>query len=252
MSNYQSYFICTSPRSGSTLLCRLLKASGVAGDPRSYFHENSIAEWQTELGLSLATNGPEQGILSTVFQAVREQSADGTGLCGVRLQRFSSGFFFQKLAVLQPMLSSDRSRLEAEFGPTLFIYLTRADKVQQAVSYVKAQQTGLWHRAPDGTELERLSPPQDPVYDRTALQETHDLFLKHDRDWLDWFRSEGISPYRISYDQLSEDPTGTLRGLLQALGKDPGAAQGVDPGIAKLSDKTNTDWIRQLKAVLGR
>ena len=29
----------------------------------------------------------------------------------------------------------------------------------------KAQQTGLWHIAPDGTELERVAPAQEPHYD---------------------------------------------------------------------------------------
>lgn len=44
-----SYLICATPRTGSTLLCSLLKSTGVAGIPESYFRspdEDSFAlEW---------------------------------------------------------------------------------------------------------------------------------------------------------------------------------------------------------------
>ena len=42
---FDSYIICTSPRSGSTLLCKLLEATGVAGVPGSHFHDPSISDW---------------------------------------------------------------------------------------------------------------------------------------------------------------------------------------------------------------
>src|SRR4051812_39199959 len=32
-----SYLVCATPRSGSTLLCELLSATGVAGRPQEYF-----------------------------------------------------------------------------------------------------------------------------------------------------------------------------------------------------------------------
>src|SRR5215213_3769543 len=34
-----SYLICTTPRSGSTLLCELLEGTGVAGRPDEYFQQ---------------------------------------------------------------------------------------------------------------------------------------------------------------------------------------------------------------------
>lgn len=250
MPNYQSYVICTSPRSGSTLCCRLLRGSGVAGDPRSYFHEQSVSAWQKSLGLAPIPSQSKRGTLETVFAAARDKGTVNTDLFGLRLQRHSFDYFFKKLAVLHPQLPAESAEFEAEFGATLFIHLTRTDKIRQAVSYVKAQQTGLWHQAPDGTELERLSPPQALQYDLKTLQDTYDLFLKYDRDWTNWFNKEGIVPHRITYDQLSADPQGTLRALLDALGVDPGAATDVDPGIAKLADATNAEWVNRLQTDL--
>lgn len=40
--DYRAYVICTSPRSGSTLLCKLLAATGQAGKPKSYFHKPDL------------------------------------------------------------------------------------------------------------------------------------------------------------------------------------------------------------------
>src|SRR5438309_9224996 len=38
-STTRSYLVCATPRSGSTLLCETLEATGVAGRPREYFEE---------------------------------------------------------------------------------------------------------------------------------------------------------------------------------------------------------------------
>ena len=86
------------------------------------------------------------------------------------MQRHSFDFFTEKLLSFYPEHSNDVERFQAAFGRTLFVHLTRRDKVAQAVSYVKAQQTGLWHAAPDGTELERLSRPQEPAYDASEIR----------------------------------------------------------------------------------
>ena len=60
---------------------------------------------------------------------------------------------------------TDTERFQRLFGSTLFVYLARPDKLAQAVSYLKAEQTGLWHLAPNGTELERIAPHREPAYD---------------------------------------------------------------------------------------
>ena len=37
MSDPRPYFVCTTPRSGSTVLCEALTLTGVAGRPAEYF-----------------------------------------------------------------------------------------------------------------------------------------------------------------------------------------------------------------------
>ncbi|MEM8685680.1 MAG: Stf0 family sulfotransferase [Pseudomonadota bacterium] len=233
---------------GSTLLCRLLAATAIAGKPASYFHEPSVAEWANDLDLRLDPALPEPQALSRIFDAVVSQGSAGTGLFGLRLQRHSFDFFMRKLAVVQPGFQSDQDRLTAAFGRTSFIYLSRRNKVDQAVSYVKAGLSGLWHAAPDGTELERLSEPQPLVYDASRIGASVAQFTAFDRQWEDWFQAEGIAPLRLTYEALAECPQKVLSTVLDHFGLDAGAAAGVQPGVAKLADGVSAEWVRRYRA----
>jgi LPS sulfotransferase NodH len=251
MTHHDAYVICTSPRSGSTLLCKLLTATGVAGRPGSYFHRPSIQDWLAYFNLSPGATSTEREVLEAIFRAAIAKGRGDTGMFGLRLQRHSFDFFAGKLAVLHPTPQGDAARLQAAFGRTLFIHLTRLDKVGQAVSYVKAQQTGLWHKAPDGTELERLSPPAPPCYDAARLRDCLGQMTEADRAWEDWFARERIAPLRLTYEALSADPPGALRQVLEALGADRKAADGIVPGVARLADATSREWTTRLRAEIG-
>jgi trehalose 2-sulfotransferase len=248
MAKYESYVLCTSPRSGSTLLCKLLAATGVAGNPDSYFHRPAVSEWLADLNLTPESALSEREVLSAIFKAAMSEGSLDTGMFGLRLQRHSFDFFTQKLAVLHPGLSTDTRRFAAAFGRTRFIHLTRQDKVEQAVSYVKAQQTGLWHRSPDGTELERLSPPEPPVYDAVRIGQIVDEMTAHDRDWENWLAAEAVDPLRLTYEGLSEDPVSELTYVLNDLGVNSDAAHEVKPGVKKLADETNADWVARFRS----
>ena len=165
MEPFKSYVICTSPRSGSTLLCRLLAQTGQSGHPNSHFHTPSMAAWLRSYDLSQTTFPTELAQIKAVFAAAIARGTQDTGIFGLRLQRHSFDFFMQQLGTLHPGLATDKDRISATFGPTLFIHLTRQNKLDQAISLVKANQTGLWHKSADGSDLERTAPHQDPIYD---------------------------------------------------------------------------------------
>ena len=248
MSNYRSYVICTSPRSGSTLLCRMLADTGVAGKPASLFYRPSLEDWLTRMKITPEETATERDVLKAVFHAAVEKGTAGTGLFGLRQQRPSFPFLCEKLAVLYPDEPTDRARLERAFGPTLFIHLTRQDKIEQAISYLKAEQSGLWHAAPDGTELERLSPHRNPSYDRDQIRACVETMTAYDKGWLSWFDQDGITPHRISYTDLSADPAATLRTLMEHLGLDPAGAADIIPSVKKLADETSRTWIARFRA----
>ncbi len=251
MTDFAAYVICTAPRSGSTLLCRLLTETGVAGTPASYFHEPTLAEWTRRLGVRPAPTASDREIVAACIAAALVRGRSANRVFGLRLQRPSFEFFFANLALVHPGAMSDRQRFEQVFGRTLFIHLSRADKVEQAVSCLKAEQTGLWHVLADGSDLERVGTPRAPEYDREAIQAWVQTMVGYDRDWNAWFAAEAITPVRITYDELSGEPQGAVRRVLAALGLDPAAADEVSPSVRKMADGINRDWAARFRAEAG-
>lgn len=248
MTPYTGYILCTSPRSGSTLLCTMLEATGIAGAPESLFYLPDLEDWRERLGVPLVAG--ERNLLAALIAAALQQGRAGSDIFALRQQRHSFAFLCAKLAVLYPGEPTDLARLQRAFGNVLFIHLTREDKVAQAVSYLKAEQTGLWHVAPDGSDFERTG-EGEPDYDGDRIRAKVETLTAYDSDWTAWFAQQGIEPLRLTYDELSADPVATLRGILDRLGLDPQAADGIEPGVRKMADARSQDWIARFHAELG-
>lgn len=245
------YIICATPRTGSTLLCGLLAATGRAGAPDSFFMRDPDPAWVRDWGL------PERAGLSAAdygaaFLAAARRAGTGTaGLFGLRLMRESLDDLQALIATVHPGLASDRERIAAAFGRMLFIHLARDDKLAQAVSMVRAEQTGLWHVAPDGSEVERLAPPAPPRYDFARIAARLAELEAQDRAWQSWFETEEIVPLQIGYERLSADPAGELGRLFEALDLAPPAPETVRPGVGRLADALSEDWMRRFRAEGG-
>jgi LPS sulfotransferase NodH len=247
MHQTTAYMICTAPRSGSTLLCRMLAATGIAGDPESLFFGPSVQAWATSMGVDGGTSS-DCADLQAIMQAALAMGRGDTPVFALRQQRPSFAYLCQKLAVLHPGAATDGDRIEQTFGPMRYVHLSRGDKLGQAVSYLKAQQTGLWHLAADGSELERTAPPRPPEYDRALIRDRIATLTAYDQGWRDWFKAQGITPIRVTYEELSEAPVQTLRRVLEDLDLDPSAAGRVNPGTRKMADATSRAWIERYRA----
>ncbi|MES2434489.1 MAG: Stf0 family sulfotransferase [Pseudomonadota bacterium] len=243
----KSYIICSTPRSGSTLLCDLLTATRGAGAPDSFFMTDVDAVWAQAWQL------PARGDLSDaaysvayLAAAIKTGTAD-TGVFGLRLMQENLAGVMAMIAAVYSGLASDRARLQAAFGEVLFVHLTRDDKLAQAVSLIKAEQSGLWHIGPDGAELERLSPPQEPRYDFARIRAVVVELQAFDAAWLHWFAVQGIAPLLVEYDSLAADPVAAVVQICAALGVPAPVAGSLTPGVAKLADAASAAWIRQYR-----
>ena len=241
------YIICATPRTGSTLLCDLLASTHVAGNPNSYFMTDLDPQWAEQLGLPRRGTMSDADYSATYLTAAIKAGRGGTAIFGLRLMRANLADLCAMIDHMVPRLPSDKARLERAFGNVLYIHLAREDKLAQAISLIKAEQTGLWHVAPDGAEIERVAPPQDPEYDFDRIARELARLEQYDAAWVSWFDQQGIRPLRIGYERLSADPAEALTLVCNALGvpaPDPGT---VRPGVAKLSDKTSADWMRRYR-----
>jgi len=241
------YIICGTPRTGSTLLCDLLASTKVAGAPDSFFMRDIDPAWAAQLGVPSRDKMSDADYGAAYLKAAIQAGKGGTGVFGLRLMRENLEELCALIDGVFPGLPSDKARLEKAFGNILYIHLARADKLSQAVSMVKAEQTGLWHVAPDGTEIERLAPPKDPEYDFDRIARKVARLEQYDAAWISWFDQQGIEPLRIAYERLSRDPAEALTLICDALGVPAPDPASVRPGVAKLSDETSADWMRRYR-----
>jgi LPS sulfotransferase NodH len=242
---FDSYILCGTPRTGSTLLCDLLASTKRAGTPDSFYGRKFMPDWAAAWHLPEPSTMSERDYAIVYLEAAMRVGKAGTPIFGLRLMRESLDELSASLDLIHPGLASDRARFEKGFGKILYIHLFRENKLEQAISYVKAEQTGLWHVAPDGTEIERLAPPQDPRYDFARLKAEVEKLEAYDAAWNTWFKTQEISPLRIGYETLATDPAASLIRICDALGIPAPKAEDVKPGVAKLSDETSRDWVRR-------
>ena len=247
----QAYIICATPRSGSTLLCDLLTETGVAGRPNSFFRRESIPWYVDHFKLSAADWSDESAYDRSYLAAILGEGAGGTPVFGMRLMWESLADLSTRLGTIYPSLPSDSARFQSAFRPAVYLHLSREDKVAQAISRLRAEQSGLWHVHADGTERERLTPEQALVYDSRAISEFVTEAEEHDASWMRWFAREGIQPMQITYEALSAEPRSVLASILSTLGLDPAFAESVEPKTAKLASDTSHEWAARFRKERG-
>ena len=243
------YIVCTTPRSGSTLLCSLLEATGQAGHPWSFYHQpNFMQEWAETWGLPEAGTMPPDDHDSAYLKATVAAGRGSTSLFGMRLQQTYLAPLAATLARLYPTASSDTERFESAFGSLRYVHLTRLDKVAQAVSLVKARQSGLWHRHADGSERERSGPAAEPIYDAGAIRAEVANLTRADQAWNDWFEAEQVEPLRLTYETFAQRPVATVYDICAALGVDQSALATIIPAVAILADDISLEWTARYRA----
>ena len=148
----KSVFICTLPRTGSSLLAADMRSTNALGFPREFFnrprYERLTEKW-----------GVPRGDLPAYIEQLHARTASPNGVMGVKLM-------VRHLDILakEGMLPPEPGRLRnltKTFGDVVVIKLLRKDKLRQAISLTKAQQTGKW-----GVLKEQTG---EPFYDREAL-----------------------------------------------------------------------------------
>jgi LPS sulfotransferase NodH len=240
-----AYLICATPRSGSTLLCDLLKQTGVAGRPNSFYRRESAGNYVERFGIAPG-EGPEFD--RHYLKAAIAYGSGDTGLFGMRLMWPSMPELQDKLRPLFPQQSTDAGRLTAAFGAPLYIHLQRTDRLEQAISRAKAEQSGLWHRGADGSARELVKPFEAPSYDAAQLAAFIAEADEHEAQWHRWFTAHGITPLELTYEDLSADPAAALAAILEALGRDPAIAASIAPQTARLADAESAAWAERYRA----
>ena len=254
-----SYLVCATQRSGSTLMCELLKSTGVAGRPEEYFeamrdtgippHPGDFLRGlpPTELGIRDDPRPPEAPAYSSLAgltdyrQHLERSLAHGTtpnGVFGAKLM-FNQLDELHALAGRLPELSGlEIGRLlERLFHGPRYIWVSRRDVVRQAVSMWKAIQTRTW-RDGDGDEA------VTPEYRFEAIDHLVRRFEADERGWQSFFSRNGVQPLRIAYeDELVADRGATVRRALDWLSLSPPSGWRAEEPMRRQSGTESDDWV---------
>jgi LPS sulfotransferase NodH len=127
-------------------------------------------------------------------------------------------------------------------APVTYIYISRRDKVAQAVSMAKALQTNWWSsRMEEG--------PKPPLqYDRELIEKCLKEVALQDAGWLKWFEAQAIAPFELTYEDLIADTDGAVGSIVELLGVENDERVAVTvPPAKKQSDETNQEWIERFE-----
>lgn len=233
----QSYLVCATPRSGSTLLCELLCQSGVAGQPEEYF---DIRRW---IDLDIAARigaGDDRAF----FSAVQRTATTPNAVCGFKIHWHQRMVLHEKI-LCSPCLKTfghelDRlnlyDSLNLGFYDLKFVWLRRRNDVAQAISLYRAVQSGHWF----------ARKPSEPAIEATYNEQAIDKHVRRtraqDAAWADFFTANGIEPMVLWYEDLAADPAGEVVKLLPSIGAIGSNEARLVPALHKQAGDQSREW----------
>lgn len=233
-----SYTIWFSQRTGSTLLCKAVESTGIAGQPREWFnckpdlledfHQTGYAELQEYLwNLGSTPNG--------VFGI-------NHSFCEPQFSQLTETL--RKFPICPPQETKRTIIWEHIFPNHRHIFMTRRNKVRLAVSWWRAIQTGEWH----------LSSGQHPqpkdlsnAYSYDAIQHLYDECSMREAGIQEFFAEGNITPLNIFYEDFVQEYDQTIRTMLDYLGLDSRSATVVPPSLAKTADAVSEEWVQRFR-----
>src|SRR5579875_374901 len=266
MTPMLSYLVCATPRSGSTLLCRALDQTGVAGHPEEYFealrrsglprrpHEYFDPRRHANIVERLAFREMPDGMAEpnplwhpdTYDQYLAwalEQGTTPNGVFGAKLMWGYLGDFAQLLRGIDGMGGRPLPELLARCFPGLrYIRITRENKVRQAVSLWKAVQTQAWKQEA-GDEVKRTV---EPLFSFRAINYLVRQLTAHDASWDAYFVGLGHEPLKLTYEELAQSTEEVVARVLDYLAiPAPSDAPLVPPRLSQQADAVSEEWVRR-------
>jgi len=246
MGHIDSYLICSTPRTGSTLLCGLLASTKVAGRPESYFRKPDEQLWAARWDIVRSSDGAFER--SDFIRAALAAGTTDNGVFAARIMWGTLDHLFDTLgSVYSASRGGDSDLLNLVFGHTRFVHLYRDDVLAQAVSWHRAEQTDVWHRT---DQAESKQPEQEPRFDFDEIRKFMQTIEEHNSAWRAWFTSVGIHPHTVRYEDLDADPVGVAREILDFLGLKLPSGHPIKARHRRLADDLNAQWIDRYRAEL--
>jgi LPS sulfotransferase NodH len=230
------YWLCATPRSGSTALCHALAATGAAGRPGEHLSLQNRERALAEFG---GRSFPE------LLEHVQQATTTPNGVFGLKVM---SGGYLESLLGEVQNLHRDASLAKAladAFPDLRLVFLTRRNKVRQAVSHWRAIQSDLWHLPREGqTKL-----PREDAYRFEAVDTlVHDIVMR-EAAWQGFFDQIDRRPLTIAYEDFAATPETVIRHVLDYLGLEPAAGWRLgELPLRPIADVLSESWVQRYRS----
>lgn len=219
IENRKLYIICFIPRSGSNHLCSMLERHGI-GIPGEYYFPYELPEryanWNKKLKGYFngdAAHNPVE-YFRCIFKLQHSVAGIKAGWDSVQIMLDEVGDIVEKM---EPQ----------------YIYVTREDKIRQAVSWAKSLLTNIW----SSDDLVDGKAPE-PKYSKEKIDECLGYIKFQERQFEEFLKDK--DPLRITYEEISDD---TIRKISEFLDV-PIIAQKqfILDQYKKIGTKKNDEW----------
>lgn len=236
----RSYLICTTPRTGSTLLTDALRGTGAAGNPDEFFdpYPDNENYWRTRFGVTADTE-----YVARVIAATRSPN----GIFGAKVFWHQLPVLFYKLIVATGRDKAPLPELaRSELGPTQYIWLRRENKIAQAISYYRARKTNTWRSMKaQGDAVDVVD--RELAFDAEGIGQLYRGLCDADAKWDHFFRHYRIRPLMLTYEQLVKSYEPIVRGVLKFLDLPWEKATVMPPMIERQADERSKDWEKRFR-----
>jgi LPS sulfotransferase NodH len=178
--------ICTIARSGSSWLSQLVASTRLLGNPEEY-----LLNWPhccARFGLSTSTP------LEEYLACLMRQRSTPNGVFAIK------GSFDE----MQPFWS--------HFPSAPCVWLSRENKLEQAVSWHRAHDGGRWIRT------ENSAPPRPLKFSVERALWFYDEILRREALWSEFFAARDVKPLVLMYEQVCRDPLAAVRAIANHVG----------------------------------
>jgi LPS sulfotransferase NodH len=214
-------------------LCEALRNSGLGGNPDEYFGPMHVARWNEKW----KTRTDDE-----YLQRVWKQGSGLNGVWGAKVMRLYWQDFLDLLRNIDGSSGlSDAELLDAHFPNLKYVFITRRNKVRQAVSWLKFIQGAAWFWEKD--EPEQLAHAKfNPQVIDDFLRQT----AVHESAWIEFFAQVQAQPHIVVYEDLVSAYEETAVGVLDYLGIDrPTSLVFGERKLKKQADTISDEWVQR-------
>ena len=132
------------------------------------------------------------------------------------------------------------------------VYLTRRNKVRQAVSWWKAIKCEQWHIRPQEKAAELPADFYEKNYDFAALSHLYHQIIMKECATETYFQQHGMVPVVVVYEDLCRDYSGQLNRILRYLEIDHEVTATQHGYFTRTADEGSEQWVQRFRKDLQK